>query len=156
MPGSFAGTAETWTFLTPSTADVEVVVAACSTAWVSTLSSVVDGVRGGINWISIDCCWLCVCVGHVESTLVFLSGVVARVGTLEARCNVNVVEIWKKKKSFLNLLSPHTSEVNLFTFLDKLVGVFCSDGVSDAKPELLLLENFFRFRFSAASAPKCK
>jgi hypothetical protein len=27
--------------------------------------------------------------------LIFLSGVVARVGTLEARCNVNVVEIFR-------------------------------------------------------------
>jgi hypothetical protein len=68
-----------------------------------------------------------------------------------------VMLMWlKSERKKIIFKPPHTSEVNLFTFLDKLVGVFCSDGVSDAKPELLLLENFFRFRFSAASAPKCK
>jgi len=63
-------------------------------AWcaVSTLSSVVEGVSGG--WMSIDCCWLWVCAGQAESVLTFFSGVVARVGTLEARCNVKVVEIF--------------------------------------------------------------
>jgi hypothetical protein len=56
------------------------------------------------------------------------------------------------------LVSPksHLNHNSSLTFLEILLGGFGSTGVSLASPEPRLLENFFRFRFSAAKAPKCK
>jgi len=56
-----------------------------------------------------------------------------------------------------NFVSPKSHYgITPLTFLEILLGGFGSIGVSLASPELRLFENFFRFRFSAANAPKCK